>query len=144
MLGTQPDIIREYVETGQVKIVFWPVLNHGDPSVYATLTSECVGRQNAAAFWQVHEQLYENYSELWGATRDYFVDIAVSVGADRAAFEACYDSEGLETVMALDALRRERGIYSQPVFDINGQIFAGAGSFEAFSVMIEEALAATE
>lgn len=134
MLGTEPDIVANYVENGQVKIVFWPVLNHGDPSLYSTLASECAGQQDSDLFWTMHEYLYENQSALWGANRDYYVNTAVQLGANQADFEACYDGQdGLATVMELDALRRERGIFSQPIFDINGQLLAGAQPYDTFA-----------
>jgi protein-disulfide isomerase len=134
VLGTEPDIIANYVENGQVKIVFWPVLNHGDPSLYSTLTAECAGQQDPDLFWLLHEYLYENQSALWSANRDYYVNTAVQLGADQSAFEACYDGQdGLATVLELDALRRERGIFSQPIFDINGQILAGSRSYDTFA-----------
>lgn len=133
MLGTEPQIIADFVETGQVKVVFWPVLNHGDPSLYSTLTAECAGQQDPDLFWALHEHLFENQSALWGANRDYYVNTAVQLGADQAAFEACYDGQdGLAAVLELDALRRERGIFSQPVFDINGQTLAGAQPYDTF------------
>lgn len=142
MLGVEPEIIANYVETGQVKIVFWPVLNHGDPSVYATLTAECVAQQDMDAFWTVHKQLFENQSSLWRATRDEFVATAVAAGVDEAQFTACYDGpDGIETVLALDDARRQRGVFSQPVFDVNGQTFAGSQSFETFVEIFEQLLA---
>lgn len=138
MLGTEPEIIANYVETGRVKVVFWPVLNHGDPSVYSTLTAECIGQQDPALFWVAHEYLFENQSELWGADRDYYVNTAVALGADKATFEACYDGpQGLETVLELDNIRRQRSIFSQPVFDINGEIFVGAQPFENFAAVFD-------
>jgi len=141
VLGTEPDVVTNHVETGEVTVVFWPVLNHGNPSVYSTLAALCVGQQDPALFWMVHELLFQNQRELWGANRDYYVDTAVSIGADQAAFEACYDSPAaLAEVMALDALRRERGIFSQPTFVINDNLFAGAPSYEGF-VEVFDALA---
>lgn len=138
MLGTEPDIITHYVETGRVKIVFWPVLNHGNPSVYSTLAAECAGQQDPALFGEIHHILFENQADLWGADRDYYIDTAVRIGADQAAFEACYDGqEGLATVMALDTLRRERGIFAQPTFDINGNIFAGSADYETFAQIFD-------
>lgn len=134
--------MQAYVETGQARIVFWPVLNHGDPSVFSTLAAECVARQDIDAFWRLHHDLFRNQIELWRADRDYYVNAAVEAGAERNAFEACYDrGEALEHVMALDAERRERGIYTQPVFDVNGEVFYGSQSFDAFSQVIEAALA---
>lgn len=138
MRGTEPDIIANYVETGRVKLVFWPVLNHGNPSLYATLTAECVGQQDPNLFWAVHEFLFENQADLWQADRDYYVNTAVALGADQATFEACYDGpDGLATIMALDATRRDRGIFSQPIFDINGEIFVGAQPYESFAAVFD-------
>lgn len=126
MLDTEPQIIENYVKTGQVQIVFWPVLNHGDSSTFATLTAECAAQQSTDLFWDVHKKLFENLSDLWGATRDELISLAVEAGAEQATFEACFDGpDGLSTVLALDQYRRDRGIYSQPIFDINNQIFAG-------------------
>jgi protein-disulfide isomerase len=138
VLGTEPDIIANYVATGRVKLVFWPVLNHGNPSVYATLTAECVGQQSPDLFWVVHKYLFENQNDLWQANRDYYVNTAVAVGADQATFEACYDGEdGLATVMELDAIRRDRAVFSQPIFDINGEIFVGAQPYESFAAVFD-------
>lgn len=141
MLGTEPQVVENYVNSGQVKIVFWPVLNHGDPSIYSTVTAECVGQQDPMAFWQVHHMLFQNQADLWSADRDYYVGTAVAIGVDQTTFESCYDDgTGLEQVMALDALRRERGIFSQPTFDIGGAQIAGAQSYDTFAAAFEAAL----
>lgn len=138
MLGTKPEIVTNYVETGRIKLVFWPVLNHGDPSLYSTLTAECAGQQDPALFWKMHEHLFTNQVDLWQADRNYFVKAAVSIGADQATFEACYDGPtGIATVLELDAIRRQRGIFNQPTFDINGEIFVGAQPYEVFAAVFE-------
>jgi protein-disulfide isomerase len=142
VLGTEPQVIASYVDSGQARIVFWPVINHGDPSVYSTLTAHCVGAQDPQKFWDVHALLFENQGDLWRATRDYFVDTAVLAGADQAQFEACYDDPAqLAAVTALDATRRERGVFSQPVFDVGGSIFAGSIPYDRFAAIIDEVLA---
>jgi len=141
VLGTEPDVIEAYVETGEARIVFWPVLNHADPSFFSTLTAECVGRQDIDLFWEIHEYLFTNQRDLWTADRDYYVNAAVGVGAEREAFESCYDSmEAMDQVLELDALRRERGVFTQPVFDVNGQLLYGSQSFSTFSDVVEAAL----
>ena len=138
MLGTEPDIIANYVETGRVKLVFWPVLNHGDPSVYSTLTAECAGQQDPALFWTVHEYLFANQADLWRADRDYYVNTAASLGADQAEFEACYDGpDGIAQVLELDDIRRQRGIFTQPIFDINGEVFVGAQPYDSFAALFD-------
>jgi 2-hydroxychromene-2-carboxylate isomerase len=93
-----------------------------------------------ALFWEIHEVLFENQSQLWRADREYYVQTAVSVGADQAQFEACYDgADGTARVLELDALRRERGIFSQPTFDINGNVQGGAPRFEIFAALLDDA-----
>ena len=142
MLGTEPEIIKNYVEDGRVKIVFFPVINHGNPSVYSTVTAHCAGAQDPAQFWQMHNVLFENQRDLWAASRDYFVNTAVTLGLDQAAFETCYDSpEALAEVMALDSIRRDRGVFGLPTFDAIGLIFAGALPFDQFSVALDSQLA---
>ena len=141
MLGTEPQVVQEYVETGKVKLVFWPVLNHNEPSVYSTLTAHCVGRQDPDKFWDVHETLFTNQGDLWRADRDYFVNTAVAAGADQAAFELCYDDQGaLDEVLNLDAIRRQRGIAGQPMFDIAGTVYGGAPPYESFAEVLDAAL----
>lgn len=141
MLGTEPQIIETYVNSGQVRIIFWPVLNHGNPSLFATLAAECAGRQNPDAFWTMHAYLFANQSQLYGADRDYFLTAAESMGLDREQFAACYDDEqALANVTTLDQIRRDRGIRSQPVFDINGQTLFGAQPFSVFQQVIDAAL----
>jgi protein-disulfide isomerase len=145
VLGTEPQVIEAYVQTGKVKLVFWPVLNHGDPSVYSTLTAQCVGEQDPDKFWVIHEMLFLEQGSLWGADRDYYVNAAVAAGADQASFESCYDDpDALAGVLRLDDIRRQRGINGQPYFDIAGTIYGGAPPFESFAEVLDAALAETE
>lgn len=141
MQGTEPQLTQEFVESGQVKFVFWPVLNHGNPSVYSTVTAECIGQQSPDLFWEAHDQLFGRQSELWSADRDWYVTFATEIGADQATFESCYDDgSGLARVMELDDLRRQRGVYSQPTFDIGGNLIAGLPSYEVFQQTLNTAL----
>jgi len=141
VLGTEPDVVATYVDSGDVRIVYWPMLDHGNASLNAHAAADCIGRQDVDAFWEVHDRFYANQSELWSADRDYFVNVAVSVGVDQAAFETCYDSgEGHATVTALDSMRRERGIFTRPTFDINGQPLIGSQPFSTFMGVIDALL----
>ena len=141
MLGAEPEIVSTYVDTGQVKLVFWPMLDHGSNSLNAHAAADCIGRQSVDAFWTVHDGFFENQSELRGAERSYFVNTAANVGVDQAAFEACYDSGlGHETVIELDRIRRELGILTRPTFDINGTKIVGAQPYTIFSEYIDSIL----
>jgi protein-disulfide isomerase len=142
VLGAGQQLEARYVQSGEVTIVFWPVLNYGEPSMNATLAVECVARQDMDAFWDLHHQLFQNQADLWRANRDYFIQAAASVGADPDAFAACFDDgDALAHVQGLDQVRRARGIFSQPVFDIGGEFLYGSQSFDTFASVIDAALA---
>lgn len=140
MLGTEPQVKDVYVATGQVQLVFWPVLNHSaSPFVHGA--AECIAQQDMNAFWEVHDYFFANQGDLWSASRDYYVNVAVLMGVDQAEFEQCYDSgEGINAVQALDAIRRERGVFSQPTFDVNGEFFLGSQPFSVFAEIFDSLL----
>jgi protein-disulfide isomerase len=141
VLGSEPQIIDTYVDSGQARLVYWPMLDHGNASLNAHAAADCVGRQSVDAFWLLHDDFYLNQGELWRADRDYFVNKAVDFGVDQAAFEECYDSgAGHATVTELDSIRRAAGIFNRPTFNINEQLLIGAQPFDVFASYIEAGL----
>ena len=134
MLGTEPQVVDSYVKEGQVQIIYWPMLDHGNASLNAHAAADCVGRQDVDAFWTVHDQFYANQGDLWRADREYFLNAAASAGVDPVAFGQCYDSGlGHATVTELDSIRRNLGVFNRPTFDINGQLLVGSQPFEVFA-----------
>lgn len=124
-----------------MKIVFWPVLNHGEPGINATIAAECVARQDINAFWELHHHFFQNQADLWRADGDYYAQAAGSAGIDAAQFTACYDDgDARAHVLALDEGRRQRGIFSQPVFDVGGELLYGSQAFSTFEQLINAAL----
>lgn len=141
MLGAEPEILSKYVDQGLVRLVFWPMLDHGQASLNAHAAADCVGRQDVDAFWHIHDRFYRNQEELWGADLDYFMNAISSTGIDQAEFESCFES-GIahETVAQLDKIRRDEGIFNRPSFLINGQLLVGSQPFGVFEQYIEAAL----
>ena len=140
MLGIEPDIVADFVAAGAVELVFWPVLNHGQPSVNATLANHCLGIENPAAFWPMHHALFEQQDALWRADYGFYLELALSFGADADTFAACYGSdEAIRTIQSLDRIRQERGVFGQPYFEINGNLFAGAPPYEVFADVLRAA-----
>ncbi|MBK9051758.1 MAG: thioredoxin domain-containing protein [Chloroflexi bacterium] len=141
MLGAEPEIIDTYVNSGQVKIIFWHVLDHATASLNSHAAADCIGQQSVDAYWLIHDQFFADQNELWDADRDYFVNAAATVGVDQSTFEQCYDSGvGQANVTRLDAIRRQQGILTRPTFDINGTLLFGAQRFAVFAEAIEAAL----
>ena len=142
MLGSEPAIKETYVKTGQVVLIFAPVLNHHDRSDQTHQAAECAYEQGQ--FWQMHDLLFENQGATWrGDVREAVKQIAVEAGLDTVAFNACIDEQRhYDLIHAQDEIRLEAGIRGQPVFFINGEWLAGPQPFEAFAEVIETQLAA--
>lgn len=141
MLGTEPAIKEMYVKTGQVVLIFNPVLNHGDRSDQTHQAAECAFEQGR--FWEFHDILFENQDILWwGDIRAAVKQLAAEAYLDTEAFNACLDEQRYyNLIYAQDEIRRQAGVRGQPTFFINGEWFAGAQPFELFQGVIESKLA---
>ena len=139
MLGTEPLLLENEVANGDAQIIFWPVINHGNPSVYATVAMECAGQQDLESAWDMHNQLFNNLTALYSADLEFYIGMANNLGLDQDQFVACYgDQATVDHVMALDTIRRERDITGQPIFDIAGEGYLiGAQPYEVFVEAIE-------
>lgn len=141
MLGAGKQIVDTYVANGQVKVIFWPITDIGQTSVDAAASAYCVGQQDVGAYWRFHDLLFEQYIQTFRGNRDYFASAAGVVGADQAAFEACYDGgEGHALVTNLNQTRLDMGINRRPTFDVNGSLLFGAPPFATFDQLIQASL----
>lgn len=140
MLGAEKDIVNNHVLMGQVKMVFWPMLDLGPNSENAAAAAFCAGEQDPAKFWEFHQTLFEDQRTVYLARRDYFVQTAAALGLDGPAFETCFDGGAMRTLLAdLDATRREAGVRQRPTFDVNGQRLLGSQPYETFAGIINGA-----
>ncbi len=137
MLGAEKDIVNNHVLTGQVKMVFWPLLDLGPNSENAAAAAFCAGEQDSAQFWAFHDALFEDQPNVYTADRGYFTGLAAAKGLDGAAFEACFDGAETRALLAqLDETRRGAGVRQRPTFDVNGQRLFGAQPYETFATII--------
>ena len=121
MQGVEKDLWADYVETGQVKYIFWPVINHGQGSFNATLVMECAGQQDPALAWTAHDILFENLSALYRGDLDLYLSIAEQTGLNLDEFQTCFGSqEAIDLIQNLDQIRRDKGVTSQPIFEFVG------------------------
>jgi protein-disulfide isomerase len=141
VLGAEQDIIANQVLTGQVRRVYWPMLDLGPNSTNAAAAAFCAGAQDPAEFWRMHHHLFENQRSVYLANRSYFLEAAATLGLDGPAFEACYDGDGVRAeLQQLDSLRRANAVSQRPTFDIvsaaGEQRILGAQPYETFAAAI--------
>lgn len=134
----QPQLIDEFVRSGQIRFEFrhFPVL--GEFSRLAALASMCAHEQQA--FWAYHDALFQEVPELPASrrNRDTLVDIARRLRLDTGPFKACLDEERYADQVARDFEEaRSLGIVGTPSFVINGNLLVGAHPVETWRQVVE-------
>jgi protein-disulfide isomerase len=149
-MTVEPEIIRDYVDTGQVRLVFRPVLDLGQGSAVGAEAAYCAGEQGAGHFWAMHDLLFERQRDLFSNPdlRALTKEFAAELGLDATAYADCIDRSvpGPE-IVGQDQTRREAGIRQRPTFRISGpaqpegRLVPGAQSFATFRKLIAQAAA---
>lgn len=145
MQGVEQDLIAGPVAAGDVKLVFWPMLDLGPNSTNSAVAAYCAGEQDPAAFWQVHDRLYEDQPRVYFAMRDYYLQTVQGLGLDEAAFAACYDGPEIRAILEeLDQTRRDNDVRVRPTFDIAGPGGEPERIFGSQSLAVFEAIIAAK
>lgn len=138
---TYPQIVENYVETGQVLYVFkdFPLTSIHPQAVLAAEAARCARDQGA--YIEMHDMLFERQGE-WnnrGDAASIFNTYATDLGLDSETFAACLESqEHRDGVMAdLDEGSR-LGVRGTPGFFINGHFLSGAQPYPVFEQAIEQ------
>jgi protein-disulfide isomerase len=147
-MTVEPAIIADYVESGQVRLVFKPVLDYNPYSQIATEAAYCAGEQNPALFWEMHDLLFSRQAEFWSA-QDKAAEAekyANELDLSPEAFSACLNGHRYgDQIAAQDQARRDEGIRQRPTFRIigpgqpDGRLVPGAQPFRNFEELIAEA-----
>ncbi|MFE0426207.1 DsbA family protein [Streptomyces sp. NPDC058953] len=139
---TEPELIEEYVEKGDLRIEWRNFPIFGEPSENAARGAWAAGQQGK--FWEFHAAAYAKGAKEKGFSADRVKMLAEEAGVpdlDRFA----RDMDGDE---ARKAVKRDQdeayalGATSTPSFLVNGRPIAGAQPKETFTDAVEEALAA--
>src|SRR5512135_875464 len=139
----EPQIVRQYVQSGQVTFVYKHSAFLGQESEWAAEAAECAADQNK--FWQYHDLLFQKQNgENQGAfTKDNLIAFAQSLELDMAKFTPCLtNDETLARVNADTEEGRQVRVTGTPTFFINGQRIVGAQPYGTFQAAIDQALAA--
>ncbi len=135
----EPELFKQYVQTGQVAFVYKHMAILGQESTWAAEAAECAADQNK--FWEYHDLVFSRQAgENQGAfTKDKLMGMAQELELDMTKFEPCLKSDQtLARVQADIKEGQEAGVRGTPTFFINGQGLVGAQPFEAFKAAIEK------
>ncbi len=145
---TMPQIIKDYVDTGKVKIVFKDFQFLGSDSQTLGQFSRAVWAEAPDRFYQWHKAIYDNQgTENTGwATHDKIMSITTSVlgAADATKVNQLVTENGTAYQKEMDADKAEGtafGISGTPGFIIGKQLVEGAQPYAAIKQVIDLTLA---
>jgi protein-disulfide isomerase len=148
-LETKKLIEEEYIESGQVYLVFHSVgaLLSAPATFQAAEATYCAGDQDA--FWPFHDLIFANQARLFNnrtadisRTMETFAEI---LELDVDVFNTCLVDGKYQSMVADDEiLARSYEISATPAFLINGNLYVGNQPYENFQVAIETALLSSE
>ena len=144
---TLPSIMNEYIDKGQVKLVFrdFPIQSIHPNALPASVASECANEQGK--FKEMHDKLFENQKEWSNQSLDNlmitFTQYALDIGLEDETFDTCLkNGKYVEEIQKDLDDGRNYGITGTPGFFVgNDQIgfieLKGAQPFENFKKVID-------
>lgn len=143
---TEEEIIRNYVDTGLVRMVFKDRTIIGPDSVVAARGGWCAQDQNL--FWEYHDTVYSHWAgenNGW-ASLDNLRGFAEEAGLDVQQWSSCMStSTHSEKVAASNEDARNLGVGGTPAFFVigpDGNVLGiqGAQPYEQFAKVFDEIL----
>ena len=144
--STEENIIKNYVETGKVKIIFKDYNIIGEDSVKASLGAHCASDQEL--FWEYHDILYSNWTgenNGWASQKN-LVNFAQQIDLNMDEWKECMN-EGRHSQIILKSNEDARllELTGTPAFFIinsEGEVLKlfGAQPFEVFKNIFDNQL----
>ncbi len=140
------DIIKNYVETGKVKIIFKDYNIIGPDSINASHGAHCATEQGL--FWEYHDILYSNWTgenNGWASTSNLTI-FAQEINADMDMWTECMNEKTYsKTIMESNNDAKTLELTGTPAFFVinsNGEVskLFGAQPFEVFQRVFDEQL----
>jgi protein-disulfide isomerase len=144
--STEDDILKNYVETGKVKMIFKDYNIIGPDSINASHGAHCANDQGL--FWEYHDILYSNWAgenNGW-ASSENLGKFAQEIGLDMDVWSECMvKAIHSQTILASNKDAKNLELTGTPAFFVIGpdgkttKLF-GAQPFETFKNIFENEL----
>lgn len=143
---TEHDVIRNYVDTGKIKILFKDFTIIGPDSINAAHATHCANDQDS--FWQYHDTLYNHWTgenNGW-ASSDNLLKFAEIIDLDIDEFTSCMtESRHVEIIGQNNEDARTLELTGTPAFFTHSQDgnivkFTGAQPYQSFANIIDSEL----
>jgi len=144
--NTEEEIIKKYVETGKVKMIFKDYNIIGKDSVKASQGAHCAKEQNL--FWEYHDILYSNWTgenNGW-ASGTNLANYAQDIGLEMNQWTDCMTQQKYsKTILTSNEDAKKLQLTGTPAFFVinsDGQVskLFGAQPYEVFERVFDEQL----
>ena len=142
--NTKPMIMRDYVDTGKVNLIFVDFAFLGKDSPKAAQATYCADDQNM--YWEYHNSLYnsqESKIDSGWANSERLKAFAFNLNLDMELFNECLDSEKYSKRVQYNSQQaRDNGVRGTPGFfivdsDFNQKQIGGAQPFSVFKKILD-------
>lgn len=135
-----PDVMKEYVDTGKVRMVFrdFPL----DGVAYrAAIVTHCMAEAGPKRYYGFVQILFQQ-QRRWATAQDPMAEVAKLArigGMSEEKFEGCLANDRYATgvLQSYQQGEAEFGVRSTPSFVVNGRVIPGGMSFEEFERVVE-------
>lgn len=138
----EPNLMKDYVNTGKVKFAFRNYAFLGPASTLAAEAGECANDQGK--FWAFHDYMYQHQpdeSDTSMYTNDNLTQIAGNLGMDTSQFSSCLSSKDASNKAAKDLSDGQTaGVTGTPTTFINGVAIVGAVPYSQIKAAIDNDL----
>ena len=144
---TEDDILKNYVETGKVKIIFKDFTIIGPDSVNAAHGAHCANEQGK--FWQYHDILYNNWNgenNGWAGSEN-LLNFARQIELDIDQWSECMlDAKYQQIIISSNSDAKSLGLTGTPAFFVIGPDakvtkIGGAQPYDVFQRIFDTELA---
>lgn len=134
----EPDIVKNYINTGKVRLVFKDFIIIGQDSVNAAHAAHCA--QEKGKFWEYHDALYNNWAGEntgWASSQNLKA-FAKQIGLNETQFSQCMsESRYLPVIQGSLSNAKDLGLTGTPDFfilspDHSVTKIVGAQPYEVF------------
>ncbi|HIH11582.1 TPA: DsbA family protein [Candidatus Woesearchaeota archaeon] len=134
---TLPELKKNYVDTGKVKIVFkdFPLSFHPEAEP-AAIAANCAGEQGK--YYPFHDKVFANQESI---SADNYKKWARELGLNMANFEKCLQDPKQKEEIRKDLQEgTAAGVQGTPAFFVNGKLISGAQPYPVFQQLIDAEL----
>jgi protein-disulfide isomerase len=131
-LQTYPQIVKNYVDTGKVNLVFkdFPLSFHPEAQKAGEAAEAVKSQLGDEGYWAMHDKLFENQQSL---SVENYKKWARELGADGEQFDDDLDSGKFANEVKQDMNEGQKaGISGTPGFLVNGNPIVGACPYSTF------------